>query len=332
MAKTPTGKHAAARRRPTEPSRPRRTAARPSGDSGRKPAAKVAVRPAASSKKPAPPPKKTAKAPEPKRPAPAKPAPVAAPTAKRPGKPEPKGALGTRPAATAAARIEEIKALVALGKKKGYLTYDEIMSQTPRGRGVRRAVRRNLPRAGGDGHRGGGRPGAAEGRRRRGDVGGRGVAGGGIGSVPGAGRTHRRSGPHVPPGDGADAAAHPRGRDPDRQAHRGRPQGGGGLRLPRGGRGARDPVYGGAAGAGAAPDRGSAGAERVRGDLRAAGARSAERDQAGDSCAQERAGKGRGDPPAHGEGRSAARRAGAEQVRRPRSPSERPSRPRSCAR
>jgi RNA polymerase primary sigma factor len=131
MVKTPTGKHAAARRRPTEPSRPRPTAARPSGDSGRKPAAKATVRPAASSKKPAPPPKKTAKAPEPKRPAPAKPAPAAAPTAKRPGKPEPKGALGTRPAATAAARIEEIKALVALGKKKGYLTYDEIMSQIP---------------------------------------------------------------------------------------------------------------------------------------------------------------------------------------------------------
>ena len=131
MVKTPTGKHAAAQRRPTEPSRPRPTAARPSGDSGRKPAAKATVRPAASSKKPAPPPKKTAKAPEPKRPAPAKPAPAAAPTAKRPGKPEPKGALGTRPAATAAARIEEIKALVALGKKKGYLTYDEIMSQIP---------------------------------------------------------------------------------------------------------------------------------------------------------------------------------------------------------
>jgi RNA polymerase primary sigma factor len=131
MVKTPTGKHAAARRRPTEPSRPRPTAARPSGDSGRKPAAKATVRPAASSKKPAPPPKKTAKAPELKRPAPAKPAPAAAPTVKRPGKPEPKGALGTRPPATAAARIEEIKALVALGKKKGYLTYDEIMSQIP---------------------------------------------------------------------------------------------------------------------------------------------------------------------------------------------------------
>jgi len=131
MAKTPTGKHAAARRRPTEPSRPHRKTARPSVESSRTPAAKVAVRPAALSKKPVPPLKKTAKTPEPKRPAPAKPAPVAAPAAKRPGKPEPKAAPGTRPAATTAARIEEIKALVALGKKKGYLTYDEIMSQLP---------------------------------------------------------------------------------------------------------------------------------------------------------------------------------------------------------
>lgn len=32
---------------------------------------------------------------------------------------------------TMAARVEEIKALVALGKKKGYLTYDEIMSHLP---------------------------------------------------------------------------------------------------------------------------------------------------------------------------------------------------------
>ena len=131
MAKTSTGKHAAARRRPTEPSRPHRKTARPSVEGSRTTATKVAVRPAASSKKPATPPKKAAKAPEPKRPAQAKPAPVAAPVAKRPGKPEPKAALGTRPAATAAARIEEIKALVVLGKKKGYLTYDEIMSQLP---------------------------------------------------------------------------------------------------------------------------------------------------------------------------------------------------------
>ncbi len=35
-----------------------------------------------------------------------------------------------RPVGTAA-RMEEIKALVALGKKKGYLTYDEIMAQLP---------------------------------------------------------------------------------------------------------------------------------------------------------------------------------------------------------
>ena len=44
-------------------------------------------------------------------------------------------ARGVVPAAKAGAaaptRIEEIKALIALGKKKGYLTYDEIMSQLP---------------------------------------------------------------------------------------------------------------------------------------------------------------------------------------------------------
>ncbi len=41
-----------------------------------------------------------------------------------------KGALGAKPD-TLAARLEEIKTLVALGKKKGYLTYDEIMSHLP---------------------------------------------------------------------------------------------------------------------------------------------------------------------------------------------------------
>ncbi|MGD0264781.1 MAG: RNA polymerase sigma factor RpoD [Candidatus Methylomirabilota bacterium] len=41
-----------------------------------------------------------------------------------------KGALGVKPD-TLAARLEEIKTLVALGKKKGYLTYDEIMSHLP---------------------------------------------------------------------------------------------------------------------------------------------------------------------------------------------------------
>jgi RNA polymerase primary sigma factor len=41
-----------------------------------------------------------------------------------------KGALGAKPGALAT-RVEEIKTLVALGKKKGYLTYDEIMSHLP---------------------------------------------------------------------------------------------------------------------------------------------------------------------------------------------------------
>ncbi|MBI2115042.1 MAG: RNA polymerase sigma factor RpoD [candidate division NC10 bacterium] len=38
---------------------------------------------------------------------------------------------GARPDTAAPARLEEVKALIALGKKKGYLTYDEIMSQLP---------------------------------------------------------------------------------------------------------------------------------------------------------------------------------------------------------
>ncbi len=43
-----------------------------------------------------------------------------------------KGAVATRKPDTASpARVEEIKALIALGKKKGYLTYDEIMSHLP---------------------------------------------------------------------------------------------------------------------------------------------------------------------------------------------------------
>ncbi|MBI3085791.1 MAG: RNA polymerase sigma factor RpoD [candidate division NC10 bacterium] len=43
-----------------------------------------------------------------------------------------KGAVaGAKPDTAAPARLEEVKALIALGKKKGYLTYDEIMSQLP---------------------------------------------------------------------------------------------------------------------------------------------------------------------------------------------------------
>ena len=43
-----------------------------------------------------------------------------------------KGAVaGAKPDTAGPARVEEIKALIALGKKKGYLTYDEIMSHLP---------------------------------------------------------------------------------------------------------------------------------------------------------------------------------------------------------
>ena len=45
--------------------------------------------------------------------------------------PVPKGALRAKPEGDLAVRMEEIKGLVALGKKKGFLTYDEIMSHLP---------------------------------------------------------------------------------------------------------------------------------------------------------------------------------------------------------
>ncbi|MBI2562710.1 MAG: RNA polymerase sigma factor region1.1 domain-containing protein, partial [candidate division NC10 bacterium] len=57
-------------------------------------------------------------------------APAAAPPAlKGPKTVLQKGAVaGAKPDTAAPARLEEVKALIALGKKKGYLTYDEIMS------------------------------------------------------------------------------------------------------------------------------------------------------------------------------------------------------------
>jgi RNA polymerase primary sigma factor len=75
------------------------------------------------------------KAAKPERPAPkppAKAAPKVLAKAPAPEKPAGRGAKpgAERPAGTGA-RMEEIKALVALGKKKGYLTYDEIMAQLP---------------------------------------------------------------------------------------------------------------------------------------------------------------------------------------------------------
>ena len=43
----------------------------------------------------------------------------------------PKGVVAPPKAATTPARVEDIKSLLALGQKKGYLTYDEIMSHLP---------------------------------------------------------------------------------------------------------------------------------------------------------------------------------------------------------
>src|SRR5512141_2101690 len=126
MARSQIGKQGAARHRPKDSARARRTAARPPAASRAKPPAKAPVRRpgAPSAKKPVPlQTKPAAKAPEPTKKVQGKPLPAAAAGA---GKAKAKtGPGGPAP------RIEEIKALVALGKKKGYLTYDEIMSQLP---------------------------------------------------------------------------------------------------------------------------------------------------------------------------------------------------------
>jgi len=127
MAKAQTGKQGAAQRRSKDSVRPRRAAARPTAAGRVKPSAKSAVRqPAApSAKKPAVAAKKPAvKAPEPKKQSQGK---ALAAVVESAGKGKLKPAAGA-----AAPRIEEIKALVVLGKKKGYLTYDEIMSHLPR--------------------------------------------------------------------------------------------------------------------------------------------------------------------------------------------------------
>ncbi|HEX9897758.1 MAG TPA: sigma-70 family RNA polymerase sigma factor, partial [Candidatus Methylomirabilis sp.] len=65
----------------------------------------------------------------------AKMAPAPGPVVPKVGKgAQPKGAAATgpvKPEVTPQARVEEIKTLIALGKKKGYLTYDEIMAHLP---------------------------------------------------------------------------------------------------------------------------------------------------------------------------------------------------------
>jgi RNA polymerase primary sigma factor len=76
------------------------------------------------------------RAPEPARPAPSKASKPAGPARKTPAPPADGGlrkaaAGGPVAAAAPAPRLEDVKALVVLGKKKGYLTYDEIMSHLP---------------------------------------------------------------------------------------------------------------------------------------------------------------------------------------------------------
>ena len=149
MAKSETRKKIAAPPRSPAPAR-RKKVARPA-EERKKAAAKVpaqapkAARPAAARTKPAPQPKP----PEPRKVEGKKPE-MKIPESKKPdtkakvpgkiavapalqGKPAKAGAKPVPEAkpVTAAARVEEIKALVLLGKKKGYLTYDEIMSQLP---------------------------------------------------------------------------------------------------------------------------------------------------------------------------------------------------------
>jgi RNA polymerase primary sigma factor len=129
MAKSQTGKKDPARRRSTGSARTHPTTGRPSAATPRKASAKTARHgpSTASVKKPTSGPKRPALAgSEPKTKVQATPSPATPATAKRAGKIEPKPAMKA-----AAPRVEEIKALVALGKKKGYLTYDEIMSQLP---------------------------------------------------------------------------------------------------------------------------------------------------------------------------------------------------------
>ncbi|MFA5029013.1 MAG: RNA polymerase sigma factor region1.1 domain-containing protein, partial [Candidatus Methylomirabilota bacterium] len=122
------------RARPSAPPKPLRTARAPKRTAAKparppqqpKAAARPARKPAAPPRPPAPRPVKAALRPEVKPARPVKPVKAA--------KPAPAAAVkakGSAAAQSAAQRADEIKALVLLGKKKGYLTYDEIMSQLP---------------------------------------------------------------------------------------------------------------------------------------------------------------------------------------------------------
>ena len=102
-------------------------------DETRRPARSLAQTPAPSSKgagKPGPAGQRTTPTPNPV--ATAKVVPITkAAIAKRAIVPQDGGRAKAVEPTALAARIEEIKALIVLGKKKGYLTYDEIMSQLP---------------------------------------------------------------------------------------------------------------------------------------------------------------------------------------------------------
>jgi len=134
MAKTQTPKKQTAASRSAEKARPHQ-AARPAGKEKRKPGApkgpevsrKASAKPAAAL--PARPPHKPAS------PAGGQP-PRLVRAAQAAGKaPSPVGGRTApapeRPAAAASPRVEDVKGLIALGKKKGYLTYDEVMSHLP---------------------------------------------------------------------------------------------------------------------------------------------------------------------------------------------------------
>ena len=148
-------------------------------------------------------------------------------------------------------RRQRLKSLIKLGKTRGYLTHAEITDHLPdklvdaetlevvvvdaqrHGRGRVRADARCRDAAA-DEHRPDGRDGR---RSRRGSRSRPVHRGQRI-------RPHHRPGAHVHARDGHGGTAHARGRDRDRQAHRGRPDGddGGDLRLARHHR--RDPAHG----------------------------------------------------------------------------------------
>ena len=124
-------------------------------------------------------------------------------------------------------KIEELDKLIAKGKQKGFLTYDEVNDALPFGPRLPRSARRHHADVRLDGHRAGGlhqgrcrlpseieaqaadRADDDEPSRRRIDL------------TPGPVGPHRGPGPPLPPRDGQGVPPHPRGRDHARQAHRG---------------------------------------------------------------------------------------------------------------